>query len=212
MSSRQAIIQFLATCSEVYSKEVSTQLGEIWLAMFEHQDTKDLQKAFSEHLERSQYFPKPADINRLLTGSPESQSLAAWTSVIKTVARLGSYASVRFEDPLIVPIIQALGGWQHLCLQTIPDLVWVEKAFHERYLVALDAPLPSGNLPHLAGILEQGNARYDRPAPVHLVTLDGSTPSPIPALGSPHADERITTGIGMVLGDKAAHVDGEGAQ
>jgi hypothetical protein len=208
IDSRTVILQALATFGEVHNRKVSTELIQVWINLFEHKDTENLQRAFSEHLERSSYFPKPADINALISGSFDSQSLVAWTSVTAAMAALGSYASVRFEDPHIVPIISSLGGWPFLCGQTHDDLIWIQKAFERAYQDALTrTPAYGPGIPHLAGTTELGNAAYDDAPLIYLVTTDGSThsstPSGTPALVSPHGSDTMHQAVHSLATDKA---------
>jgi hypothetical protein len=201
--SRAVILTALATFGEVHNRKISTELIGVWVGLFEHKDTQDLQRAFSEHLDRSQYFPKPADINALLTGTFDSQSLVAWSSVTKAMGDFGSYASVRFEDPHICPIIQSLGGWPYLCEQSIENLVWMGKSFERLYQDALTRSATYDYLTHLAGTHELGNAAYKVAPLIHLVTIDGSTPSPVPALGQASPGEHVTQAVHSLVTDKA---------
>lgn len=212
MDNAKAIVEFLATCSEVYNREVSTELGLLWVKGFKDQDIEKLQRAFSEHIDTSSYFPKPADIHLLLNGSPRSQSLAAWTSIIGAVKQFGSYESVRFADPHIVPIIAIMGGWPRLCAQTFDDMIWTEKAFHERYIEALKGHRTYDRLDHLPGSYELGNHAYNEAPLIHLVTMDGSTPSSMPALGQASPDEDITKAVRALATDKGTKGRGEGDQ
>jgi hypothetical protein len=201
--SRTVILTALATFGEVHNRKVSTELIQVWINLFEHQDTENLQRAFSEHLERSSYFPKPADINALLAGSFESQSLAAWSLVSKAMADLGSYASVGFEDSHIVPIVQSLGGWPYLCSQSMADLVWIQKSFERLYQDALTTGRTYSSRPYLAGTTELGNTAYEEAPLIHLVTMEGSTPLRMPALGSPHQRDTMHQAVQSLATDKA---------
>ncbi len=209
-SAKTVILQALATFGEIHNRKVSTELIKIWLNLFESKDAQKLRKAFSEHLDRSPHFPKPAEINSLLKGSNASRALAAWTSVVKAMGDHGSYQSVRFEDPHIVPILTSLGGWQYLCELSTFDLVWSGKDFNERYQDALSTGRTYSGDAYLPGTFELGNTSYDDSLAVRFVTIDGRTPPPSIALPAPQPAERIAQGIDAVLTDKGAHVHGKG--
>jgi len=210
--SRTTILQALATFGEIHNRKISEPLIQVWVNLFESKDTVKLQRAFSEHLERSSYFPKPADINALLNGTFGSRSLAAWSSVIKAMEDHGSFASIRFEDPHVCPIIKSLGGWPYLCAQTHADMVWLEKSFHIIYQDALTAGRTYSDTPYLAGTTEMGNTSFDEAPLIHLVTMDGSTPSSMPALGQASPDEDTTKAVRALATDKGTKGEDKGDQ
>jgi hypothetical protein len=74
-----------------------------------------VKQAMYRHVKTQKFFPTPADITRLIEGSPEERSLAAWRLFLRAVGRYGYYDSVRFPDPAYHYAIGQLGGWERLC-------------------------------------------------------------------------------------------------
>jgi hypothetical protein len=71
--------------------------------------------AISQHVNESRFAVTPADITRIIVGSPEELSLKAWHVFLQAVDRYGYYDSVRFPDPAYHYAVQHLGGWERLC-------------------------------------------------------------------------------------------------
>lgn len=75
----------------------------------------DVRDAVSRHVSESRFAVTPSDIVRLIDGSPDERSQAAWRLFLRAVERHGYYDSVRFPGPAYHYAIQQLGGWERLC-------------------------------------------------------------------------------------------------
>jgi hypothetical protein len=105
---------------------------------------------------RAKFFPKPAEFLELLEASRGVQATAAWLDVVAALKRYGNYQSVRFADPVIHSVIEAMGGWVSLGLMAERERTWRQKEFERLYsvLVGQDGRHPA----YLAGLHEIQNA------------------------------------------------------
>jgi hypothetical protein len=155
---------------ELYSKTISVDLTNIyWLAMKKY-ELQDVQKAFNTHVNNpdgGQFFPKPADIVRIIEGSGETKALQAWAKVERAIIQIGRYQSVVFDDPLIHAVIDEMGGWIKLCAIKNDGLPFYANEFQKRYM-GFVLKKPNIYPRYLCGIFEQENAKngFECAAPV----------------------------------------------
>lgn len=106
-----------------------------WNALLEF-DLAAVRQALDRHVKNpdtGQFMPKPADIVRMLQGTTIDASLVAWTKVESAVRRVGSYADVVFDDPVIHRVLLDMGGWISLCATLSDEMPFRAKEFQTRY-------------------------------------------------------------------------------
>lgn len=167
---RKIFNRFMTSMGEAYAKKRSGIPLEIYWQCLKAFELNEVRHAFKTHLNNpdgGQIFPKPADLIRLLDGSPQSRALCAWTHVQCTMGRVGRYHSVAFDDWLIHAVIEDMGGWITFCETTLKDLSFVYLDFQKRYR-ALVHQRPKRHPRYLVGIIEQENTKegYDFGPPV----------------------------------------------
>jgi hypothetical protein len=101
----------------------------------------EVKHAMAQHVKTQKFFPTPADITKLISGSPEDKSAVAWRTFLTALDRYGYYDSVRFPDPAYHYAIQQFGGWERLCekLHTLSDreLQFRAKDWRQLYEIGL---------------------------------------------------------------------------
>ena len=147
----------IASLSEVFgSGEPSKTLIKIfWLALLQL-DINDIQRAASDIIRTRVYpsLPKPADIIEAIRGTSTDRATGAWIKVIGTLRGVGSYQSVKFDDPVIHSCIEMMGGWPDMGNMLIDDEKWKQREFEKLYAIMEKR----GNHPaHLAGRFEIDN-------------------------------------------------------
>ncbi|MBC7293083.1 MAG: hypothetical protein H5T84_03055, partial [Thermoleophilia bacterium] len=83
--------------AEYYNREISEGLMGMYWQGLEHHDLSAVREAMNRHMqnpESGQFFPKIADIARMLTGTSSDRALQAWAKVDQAVRRVGTYADV----------------------------------------------------------------------------------------------------------------------
>ncbi|SCY29729.1 hypothetical protein SAMN05216420_104154 [Nitrosospira sp. Nl5] len=119
-----------------YGRSVSNFALDVWWTALKGHDLGAVVDAFNRHLanpDAGQFPPKPADIIRMLQGSTQDSALRAWVKVDQAVRRIGTYADVVFDDPLIHRVIQDMGGWIALGTKKEDEWPFVAKEFENRY-------------------------------------------------------------------------------
>lgn len=181
---------------------------DTWFAVLEQYALEDVAAAMTRYLAHGRFAPTPADLVEILEGDRAARSLAAWTRVLRVVARHGHYRSVTAKDRLTLAVLRDLGGWPAFCercndARERPHLQREFERRHQEYQRHAPARLPD----HLAGAFEQENRQqgYDllpegdpRRALVlrDLAPVDiDADPQPRPALPAPEppAPERPAT-------------------
>lgn len=113
--------QFLTLITDVmafYKQDVSRFALDVWWEACKAFDYEQVSKALTAHAkdpERGQFWPKPADIIRVLQGTRTDRARLAMSKMLDAMGRVGAYRSVVFDDPIIHAVIDDLGGWIGLC-------------------------------------------------------------------------------------------------
>jgi hypothetical protein len=153
----------MAGLAEVYEKELTAGLIQVYTAALQDLTIEDLQRAAGRHLNdatRGQFWPKPADLRFQAQGDTQLVSIRAWNKAIEAAERHGSLETVVFDDPAIQVTIRQMGGWVHFCARTTDqDTHWIERDFREQYAAVQNANSWSEKLPRLEGTVERDNRR-----------------------------------------------------
>lgn len=172
MESDQRARVLVATLTGVYGfyeRELTEFHFGVWNRALEGFELDAITAAFDAHMmdpESGKWLPKPADITKVLQGTRAERSAVAWGLVLQAIQRVGAYATVAFEDPVIHCVIEDLGGWPTVCRVQIDELPFLEARFHKSYAAHVKAG--TQHPPRLAGITDSSNGLrgYDLMAPV----------------------------------------------
>lgn len=141
--------------AEVYRQEVSEAVIALYADVLGAYSLEDCLQAMRHHLrdpERGQFFPKPADLVRVIEGEAETRALRAWTRAELAVWDVGQYQSVDFADPVLHRVIADMGGWPEFCAWPDEDRPYRRREFLSRYrgfLASREKLKGSGYLPGL---------------------------------------------------------------
>lgn len=121
--------------SEYYSAKISDAVIAIYWDALKGFDIESIDKAITGHLksDTGQFMPKVSDIIKIIDGSSTDVAVVAWTKVEKAISAVGAYASVVFDDPIIMAVIRDMGSWSQLCHKRIDELPFIAKEFQQRY-------------------------------------------------------------------------------
>ena len=148
---------YMATLGEIHDKTISPLLMELYWKTLEPFGDEECEHALKAMVTTQRFFPKPVDLLETLQGKKENQATEAWLKVLNAVKRIGVYQSVSFDDRAIHSVIDAMGGWEQLCMMKTEDVKWKEKEFEKLYSVI--SSRPSDNHPqYLPGTVEMSNA------------------------------------------------------
>lgn len=126
----------MAALGDYYGRELSDAvIGMYWQGL-ERYEIAAVREALNRHMQNpdsGHFFPKIADIARMLGGTTQDAALVAWAKVDQAVRRVGTYADVVFDDPLIHRVLHDMGGWMALGTKTEDEWPFVAKEFENRY-------------------------------------------------------------------------------
>lgn len=167
MKDKKTFQGFMLVIGELFDKNPSKELLDMYWKTFEPFNDKECKKAFKKVLATAKFFPKPADfLEYLQDGVPH---MLAWDIVFKAIKEVGPYMSVKFTDPAIHLTIELMGGWPTLCTMENDDIKWKQIEFEKIY----KGVCQRGAFPQqLLGIIEEENLKtrkLDHEAPLVLV-------------------------------------------
>lgn len=149
----------LTAVCELYGKKISVTLLSLYWSALERFSLDDVRRAITHHVNNAnvgQFMPKPADIVRYLEGDSETHALQAWAKVESAIRKVGSYASIVFDDPIIHVVIVEMGGWPVLCGTSIAEMPFRANEFMKRYQ-SYHHKKPAQFPRYLPGIFEHSN-------------------------------------------------------
>jgi len=163
----------MATLAEVFNdgKGVSKIKVEIYFKSLEKHPIEHISQAISQMINTRVYpsFPKPAEILQEINGKSENRATEAWLDVLTAIRRIGNYQSVKFSDPAIHSVVNAMGGWPQLCMMEMSDEKWKQKEFERLYevIAARDGKHPE----YLPGTTEMENYRTGHERELDVVRI-----------------------------------------
>lgn len=107
-----------------------------------------LKRATEIIIQRDTFFPKVADIRRVVLGSEEEKAALAWSRAMNAARRgLGGYTPITFNDPALHATVVRMGGWGRFWSLGFRDTERVDiatarKEFMELYPLALLRGIP----------------------------------------------------------------------
>jgi hypothetical protein len=133
---KKRFVTLLTGIADYYGKELSTgTIGLYWEGLRQY-DIEAIERALWQHTQNpdsGQFMPKIADVTKVLQGRTEDQAQIAWSKVDGAVRRIGVWADVAFDDPIIHRVLHDMGGWVRI--NSFEDENWpfVAKEFITRY-------------------------------------------------------------------------------
>ena len=121
---REAFAEILAGLAEIYTKEsrVTKEKAKLYFNVFTAWGwtLAQFRDACTELMSTKSIstFPLPAEIKNALQGD---RSLNAWLKAQDAAAIQGMQKSVKFDDPTIHSVINAMGGWPAFCMIPMTD-------------------------------------------------------------------------------------------
>lgn len=133
---KSAFVRALAGVYALYRVELSEAVIGIWWQAMHAYELPAIVDAFGRHSmnpDTGQFLPKPADVVKMLQGSTLDSAQTAWTKLQRAVERVGTYASVCFDDPIINAVVSDMGGWIQHGQASDKELPFKQKEFEARY-------------------------------------------------------------------------------
>jgi len=161
--------EYLATLCELHDRTMSKLLTDLYWKVLEPFSDEECEEAFKLIIYDSKFFPKPADFREVLLGKKANKATESWLEVLGAVSKIGNYQSVKFDNPVVHSVINAMGGWPQLCMMEKADEKWKQKEFERLYEVISSR---NGNHPeYLIGTHEQENFRTGQEVETEIVQI-----------------------------------------
>jgi hypothetical protein len=127
--------EYMTMLCELHDKILSDMMKDLYWKVLEPFNDEQCEDAFKELIYSNRFFPKPADFMEILQGKKQDQATMAWLDVLGAVKAVGNYKSVKFSNPAIHSVINAMGGWPQLCMMESKDEKWKQKEFERLFEV-----------------------------------------------------------------------------
>lgn len=162
----------MMAAGEIYGREITKPLLQMYFAVLAPASIEQAQAAMMAHMQNpdsGQFFPKPADLIKQMTGTTKQQeaviedrAAVAWACIERDIRRIGSYGTLKLEDKQALATVKAMGGWQSICQTETAKMEWKRKEFIRMYETFERTPLEA--LPSsLPGRIELGEAKAAGP-------------------------------------------------
>lgn len=167
---RRRFAGLLTALSDYYKSEISKAVAGLYWEGLKQYDYEAIEQAAWAHTqnpdEAGRWFPKIADLRKMLEGSTVDQAAQAWSKVDAAIRTRGTWDDVAFDDPLIHRVIADMGGWVLLGTKTEGEKgewPFIARDFQARYR----SFKARGGVPdypkRLTGIANAHNASQGRP-------------------------------------------------
>jgi hypothetical protein len=173
---RESFAALITGVAELYGKPISPQLISIYwegLAEFDFDEVKVAINLHVRNPDTGQFMPKIADVIKFIEGNTLTQAMRAWQKVMEAMRRVGTYATVVFDDPIIHAVIADMGGWQLLGMVQDEELPFKAREFEKRYQT-YKVKGPQSFPVKLIGIFEVENNKAGYPSPEPVLIGDKS--------------------------------------
>jgi len=182
---------------------------DVWFDCLADLTVEQLQAGVVGFLRDGDDWPTIAKIRRhagLVAISNASRASTAWAAVLASIAVVGGYRDVVFDDPVATAVVRRLGGWKMLCDYPAAEIKWVKKDFLIEYQAVIDVGVvtaemsaPLTGIGSATGRVDVEPKRIACGLPDHPPMLRIEAPV-VKALPAPSAEtKRIAENIGRPL-------------
>lgn len=177
---KSAFRDMMMAAGEVYGREITKPLLQMYFAALAQAGIDQVQAAMMAHMQNpdsGQFFPKPADLIKQMTGTTKQQDAAiedraaiAWACIERDIRRIGSYGTLKLDDKQALATVKAMGGWQSICQTETSKMEWKRKEFIRMYEAFERTPLEA--LPsYLPGRAELSEVKRSGPVALNNLAL-----------------------------------------
>lgn len=107
----------MAGMGEIYGPATEAKIQIYWGVLLDF-DIEEISKAVAVILRSrpTASFPKPAEIIQAIQGTDENKALVALTEFEEAMRRDGGYRDCPIVDPVMLRVINRMGGWWNCCM------------------------------------------------------------------------------------------------
>jgi len=109
-------VTMLFAMGELFNETVSAVRAEMICRALEDLDFDAVKQAAAAHVRSATFFPKPAELRRLVEGNVEDGAELAWEHVLREVRRVGYVGTPVWPSAVTQRAAEGLfGSWRALC-------------------------------------------------------------------------------------------------
>jgi len=157
---QDAFDKLMTVAFRAYRIDRDTEMIDLYFGLLHEYTLETVAIAIKHHMvdpDHGMFWPKPSDLIRATQGGTGTRALRAWDAAVAAIGTVGCYETVTFdEDPLILAVVDRMGGWTKFCVMTEDDRPFVQREFVQRYQAYLARP-PADVPASLPGISETAN-------------------------------------------------------
>jgi hypothetical protein len=123
MGQRVDILKAVAVLGEIYDRQISKELVEVWNMILEDLSPDEVNRGVKLFMSNpaNKFFPKPAEILALArpTANVDEEANILANKIIGAISKIGPYRSADAKSLLGEvgwTIVQLRGGWEQLCI------------------------------------------------------------------------------------------------
>ena len=147
-SDRNKFLAILETLHTMHDKQGSKVLIDLYWSVMKPYSIEKFTTAVENHIsdpDKGMFFPKPADLIKVMQGDTNKAASKAWQSVIRRLERLGDSKPFESSDTAVLEALGAIGGYNRLCTLTYTQINDLEKQFLDSYNETKSAALQLTN-------------------------------------------------------------------
>jgi hypothetical protein len=136
---RKQFAEALIGFAEIKGRQLSAPALELYWRAMQHWAIADFLAAAAVLLRQCEFFPTPADFERLRRAAAGLGADSAWEQLICDHGRC--------DDPVGARALRSLGGWAVIGFADTDRLPWLKERFREAYENFQDSEIAEAGLP-----------------------------------------------------------------
>jgi hypothetical protein len=125
----EKIVELLSRYTQLCTDQVNAQRIALTAEILHDRSPTELEFALKCHFRESNWFPTPSQLLKHLERSDEEASQEAWVKVLEAVRRQGYYGGPPKLEVHERRALEAIGGWQSLCLSDMDHITIMAAQF-----------------------------------------------------------------------------------
>jgi hypothetical protein len=145
---------------EVYNRQPTGPLMEAYYMVLKNMEPEAFRNSVVSLMANRSYqsLPKPAEILEYSKPNVEALAILAIEDIERAISKAGAYASPTFQDIVVNSVIDAIGGWVHVCKMSADEWKWAKKEIPKLYGIHVKR---DSHPDHVIGLVEVETGKPD---------------------------------------------------
>lgn len=123
----------IKSVAQLFDKKITSGMMQVYWDCVQDYQLEHVRLALTYACKKSKFFPKPADIQEFMSGTPDEAAALGFDKLITAIRSSGSIASVVFDDPVIHVVVDQMGGWLKVCKWETNELAFRQHDYVKRH-------------------------------------------------------------------------------